>query len=769
MADPASVIVDTSDLDAVDITDSQISVPLADGSVVVDLRPPQKDDKADFDANLADDMELDDLQTLANSLLDGIEADIQSRSEWESTRTRGLELLGLKIEEPRGDLGGSSAPLEGMSTVRHPLLCEAVIRGSSNAIGELLPAEGPVKVKNVGQETGQSDELAEELEKDMNHYLTDVATEYYPDTKRMLFWTFFGGSGWKKVYSCPIRRRPVSESVDANDLIVSNSATDLWNCGRVTHKITMRPSVMKRMQLLGVYRDVALTQPTTQTNQVDDKKANIEGIKTRQDRPEDQPYTLYECYCEWDFNEFAPKQFKGEGIPLPYRVTLEKDTRVVLEIHRNWKKDDEACLPRKYFVKYPFIEAMGIYGLGLVHILGNATQALTAAWREMLDAGMFANFPGFIYLKSMGKQLTNEFRVPPGGGVGLDSPNGDIRQAAMPLPYKDITPGLLGLVDKISEASQRLGGTADLPVGEGKQDAPVGTTLALIEQATKIESTVHKGLHKAQAEEFQLLVERFREDPEALWRHNPKCKTQWTAERFEQALDNCDLIPVADPNVPSHLHRLMKATGLMQIAGNPVFSGLFDLKKVVGRALHMAKIDDVDDLWAPPSDGPPPDPAAQAKLIAAQTGQQKAETDAAKLQFQQHSEAAKNALKTQELQSKQDIATVDLSKELVIHGADKAKAEHSQGIAAGDQKIKAAKIASDHTLGQQGIALEAQKQHHETTMNLGQQATDAHKAARDAALDVSKHLGDEVHRAHERTMDVKEFNKPEPKKPKGKK
>ncbi len=186
------------------------------------------------------------------NVLEGIDADISSRSEWEATRTRGIDLLGLKLEEPRSDVGSQGMGLEGMSTVRHPLLLEAVLRGSSNAIGELLPAEGPVKIKNVGEESGEADKQAETYQKDFNHYLTDIATEYYPDTKRMLFWVFFGGCGWKKIYSCPIRRRPVSESVDANDLIISNAATDLWNAGRITHRITMRPSIMKRKSQLFV-------------------------------------------------------------------------------------------------------------------------------------------------------------------------------------------------------------------------------------------------------------------------------------------------------------------------------------------------------------------------------------------------------------------------------------------------------------------------------------------------------------------------------------
>ncbi len=677
----SSITVETDDPDVVNDNGSNgVVVRMDDGSVVVDLSPPKDDTKSKkFDSNLALDMGTDGLRSLAETLLEGINADLQSRTEWEATRTRGIELLGLKIEEPRSDLGSSSAPLEGMSTVRDSTLLDAVLRGQSNAIGELLPADGPVKIKNIGQENTATDQQADDLEEEFNHYLTDIATEYYPDTKRMLFWTYFGGSGWKKVYSCPIRRRPVSESIDANDLIVSNAATDLWNAGRVTHRITMRPSVMKRMQFLGVYRDVNLGQPTADANRVKDKQDSVEGIKPVSIRPEDQPYTLYECYCEWDLDEYAPKQFKGKSIPLPYRVTIDKDSREILEIHRNWKEDDEACLPRKYFVRYPYVEGMGIYGIGLVHILGNATIALTAAEREMLDTGMFANFPGYVYLKQLGRQLTNEFRIPPGGGVGLDVPSGRIGDGIMPLPYKDVSGGLMALWDKLKADAQRLGGTADLPIGEGVQNTPVGTILAVIEQATKVESAVHKGLHHAQSEEFQLLKERFEEDPEAFWRHNPSNQTAWTEEKFLAALKNSQLVPVADPNTPSHMHRIAKGMVIKQLQqANP---GLYNARAVDERVLAMARVDDAADLFAPaPTGPPPPDPnmiAAQAKLITAQTGQAKVQADGQNKQAELANDAAQR-------QADETAETAKLAQAMIVHAGNQKNADRQHVLAATD-------------------------------------------------------------------------------------
>lgn len=659
-----SVTIETDDESAVQPQGDGIVVRLPDGAVVVDISPPKKESASKFDDNLAKEMPADQLANLAETLMQGIDADLQSRSQWESIRSKGIDLLGLKLDDPRSDLGSSSAPLEGMSTVRDSTLLEAVLKGQANAIGELLPSGGPVKVENEGEGTTVDDKLAEALERDLNTYLTTDATEYYPDTKRMFFWTYFGGSGWKKVYSCPIRRRPVSESIDANDLIISNAATDLWNAGRITHRITMRPSVMKRMQFLGVYRDVELTQPQQVNNKVDDKKEAIEGVQNSGNiRPEDQPYTLYECYCEYDLDEYAPQQFKGEGIPLPYRVTIDKDSRQILEVHRNWKEDDEACLPRKYFVRYPYIEGMGIYGIGLVNVLGNAAAALTGAEREMLDAGMFACFPGFLFLKQATKQLTNEFRVAPGSGVPIQSESGRIGDAVMPLPYKDITPGLLNLWNAIKEDARRLGGTADLPVGEGVQNAPVGTILAMIEQATKVESAVHKGFYFAQSEEFQLLKERFIEDPEAFWRHKPK--SQWTKETFLAALQNVELTPKADPNTPSHMHRIAKAMAIEQMAtASPT---IYDRKEVDSYVFEVMKVSDYQRFFskAAPS-GPDPNViTATAKLITAQNQQQKNQTDA-------QLGAAKIADGQAERKSKEDIETTKLAQAVIVHGSNQA-------------------------------------------------------------------------------------------------
>lgn len=737
-----SVVIDTNEPDDIDVDHDvgQIGIPLEDGAVVINLndyRDQDDDGKNDkFDDNLALKMDGGELAIIANDLIEGIESDITSRAQWETTYTQGIDLLGLKLETPRGDVGTSSSPLEGMSTVRHPLLLEAVLRSQANAAGELLPSSGPAKIQNDGDETTQSDDQAEFLEKDFNHYLTKVATEYYPDTRRTLFWSSFGGSGFKKLYHCPLRRRPVSESVDAKDLIVSNNATDLTNAPRVTHRIPMKPSVMKRMQILGVYRDVSLGQPTPDTPRIDAKLESTQGVTPKNDRPQDQDFTLYETYCELIIDKFAPTQFKGKELPLPYKVTIDKDSREILELRRFWKQDDKQCMRKERIVKYPYVEALGIYGIGLLHILGNSTRAMTAAWREALDAGMFASFPGFIYSKGAGKQLSNEFRIAPGGGMGIDTGNVPIGQAVMPLPYHDVTPGLMTLIDKISEATQRVGGTAEMPVGEGVQNAPVGTTLALIEQATKVESAVHKGLHAAQAKELEILLDLFREDPESFWAHNTDPSTDWDEPKLIAALDNYKLVPASDPNVPSHMHRIAKALAAVQLMQTPQFQGLLDPKDVLSLVLRMGKID--LPVQTPSPQQAPPDPSmimAQAKLVTAQTQQQKAAADAQNAQ-------AETQLRQAEIATDREVATTNFAKELVIHQNDQASDQREQQNAARDQQLQAQQQAHDQQMDRTQQMIQAAKVTNDMVANRRQHALDQQQALTDAMQDHRQHAFD---------------------------
>jgi hypothetical protein len=823
--------------------DGAAKIENPDGSLTIDFAPKTaKQSKGDWDANLALEIDPAELSRIATELLDGINMDDLSRKDWLDTRARGIGLLGLKLSEPKAE-----ANAEGVSTVQHPLLLEATLRFQANARGELLPAAGPLKIRNdapmppklpdpppmppmppqmghnggppmsgngaggspinpsaapgggtppsppvtppsspagasggpppppagasgppappspapppptgmmappkpvlPGGMTNASDELAEALETDMNHWLTAVATEYYPDTDRMLFWVGCGGQGIKKVYNCPLRRRPVSESIDAEDLIVSNAETNLENCGRITHRIKMRPSVLKRMQLVGAYRDVDL--PTNQLmlpDPVKEKKLEIQGITPHPtQRPQDTDYEIYECYCELDIEGFEHKE-KGKitGLQLPYIVTIHKDSREILALRRNWRKDDKMCMAKEYFVDFPFVRALGFYGIGLIHILGNTTSALTAAWRIQLDAGMFSSFPGFIYAKQFGRQLTNQFRVPPGGGVPIDTGGLPITQAIMPLPYKEPGSAFMQLTQNIEQLGQRLGGTAEMNIGEGKQDAPVGTTLALIEQATKTMDAVHKRLTAAQGKEFMLLKERFKEDPESFWRHN-KTKFAWQKAQFLMALEDNKLVPVADPNNPTSMHRIAKAVVIKTLQqGAP---DLYDPIAVDTRIMRIAGIDP-EGLFRPTPAPPPPDPSLIAAQAKQQANQQMAQSQQLQMmiklkiaQLQSQDKAQDRTSREKAEQLKIMLERLKIQEESIIH---KSESQH-------DMQLEAMKLLMDHHRAQaetqNDIALKQHQTAADMQMEQQRQISDQHLKTGGMVADAVRD-----HAAHQQEM-----------------
>ena len=634
-------------------------------------------------SNLVDDIDSGELVRISEELMRGVRDDIESRREWIEDRAQGIKLLGLKIEIPGLQGATDGAPVEGMSKIRHPLLLEAVLRFQANARSEMLPTDGPVKIRNDAvASTIEQDALGNALEKDLNHYLTAVASEYYPDTDRMLLMLGFGGTSFKKVYFCPLRNRPVSESVDADDLIVSNSATDLRNAKRVTHRTTMRPSTVKRLQILGVYRDVDLSTPKPiDLDSVQREKNAQQGISQESFNPEDRDREIYECYCELDIEGFEHK-YKGKesGLEIPYRVTIDVSTKEILSIVRNYDEDD-ADLPtaRQNFVKYTFVPGMGFYDLGLLHILGNTTNALTAAWREMLDAGMYANFPGFLMADTGARQNTNIFRVPPGGGALVKTGGLPISQAIMPLPYKDVGSGLMTLSDNMATTGARIGGTAEMAVGEGKQDAPVGTTLAMIEQATKVLNAVHKRMHAAQAEEFQLLARCFKENPESFWQRKGKPSYPWDEHTFVQALNDCELIPQADPNTSSQTQRLMKIMALKQLAAaNP---SMYDPIAIDTAALKAIGWSNPEQFLVPQSaqQNPPPELIqAQAMMkvndMKAQAAMQDSQTKAHAAQMKGHADLMKAKIDLIKAQNEMDLA----ERQLQEKSADRIARERIQ-------------------------------------------------------------------------------------------
>jgi hypothetical protein len=418
-----------------------------------------------------------------------------------------------------------------------------------------------------------------------------------------------------------------------------------------------------------------------------------------------------------------------------------------LALRRNWRKEDKMCMAKEYFVDFAFVRALGFYGIGLIHILGNTTSALTAAWRIQLDAGMFSSFPGFIYAKQFGRQLTNQFRVPPGGGVPIDTGGLPINQAIMPLPYKEPGSAFMQLTQNIEQLGQRVGGTAEMQIGEGKQDAPVGTTLALIEQATKTMDAVHKRLTSAQAKEFQLLKDRFKEDPEAFWRHTTKQTMKWEKVQFLEALEHNNLVPVADPNNPTSMHRIAKAVVIKTLQqGAP---DLYDPIAVDTRIMRIAGIDP-EGLFRPTPAPPPPDPsliAAQAKQQANQMAQQSQQMqmqikmEIAKLQSQDKMQDRASREKTEQL--KIMLERLKIQEESIIH---RDQAHH-------DMQLEATKMLMDHHRAQAESQNDIAMKQRESAADLQQQPqenlTEHHMKTGGMVMDAMRD-----HAAHQQEMEL---------------
>jgi hypothetical protein len=618
--DPVTIVIQEDADEPVE----NVGIERADGSLVIRLdgkrlRKETTSRAQDHDANLAEHIDERELARICDELLNGIESDRQSRLEWLERRAAGIKHLALKIENPRSPSADADTAVEGQATVRTPILLDAVLRFQANARGELLPAGGPVKMHDDStiktphrgfleqqmqvprEERGDDRDIyAEMLETLFNRYLTVVDKEYYPDTNRMFLMQGFGGCGFKKVYRCPIRRRPVSRAIDAADIIVSDNEVSLHECGRVTHVILMRQSVLRRMQLAGTYLDVDITTPIApEMDALKEAEHDVAGLAAWSQRPEDYKHTIYECYCEQDIAGYEHTESgRITGLPLPYRVTIDKDSQTILEVRRNWNQGDDRHIKHMPIVKYPFVDGLGFYGIGLLHIMGNATAAVTTAWRLALDSAGFSSWPGFLYSDTIGRQDTMTFRVGLGAGVRINTGGQPIGNNVMALPYKDATPGLVQVTQHIEDEARRVGGTPELMVGEGRQDVPVGTTLAMLDQAVKVLDSVHKGMHIAQAEEFSLMRDLFIEDPDALLCAAPNAPGwEWERNDLIQALKDCNLTPQADPNTPSHTIRVMKAVALVQLVQlNPP---MWDLHAVVRRVATMVGLGNVDELFAP--------------------------------------------------------------------------------------------------------------------------------------------------------------------------
>jgi hypothetical protein len=756
---PRDIDLDADDGDIDYDRATKIETP--DGGVVVYVGPrriPKED--TEFGDNLAEALPDTQLNSLADELLRLIEQDNESRREWLDTRARGMELMGLRIEAMRSTGSEGSAPLEGQSQIRATLLAEAVIRFGANAFSELCPTDGPAKVsEDTSGSTEDLDSMSDALEHDLNHYLTVVDKPWVPDTDQMLLRVGLDGCVFKKIYHDPILRRPISRAVFGDDLIVNNSATSIYDAGRVTHRVFMRPSMIRRMQLCGAYRDIDLSEPGyIEKSPTELQSEQISGIRRFDSwERDDRDHEIMETYCELDLEGFEHEtDGEPDGLAVPYKVAIHKETRTVLELRRNWNEDDEMCLPKTYFVQFPFIRGFGFYAIGLSHLLGNITNGITAAWREIVDAGMFANFPGLLLAKGAARQNNNIFRIPPGGSAEVETGGLPIQQVAMGMPYKSPDAVWVGFVQQLNQEGKSLGGTAEIMVGEGRQDAPVGTTLALIEQAIKPLLATHKRLCAAQSDELQLLCERFREDPESFWRSNKRSAWNWDEQVFLQALNTNEVVTRADPNTASHLQRMLRNAALYQMAKDE--PGAFNVMTIRRMCIRGIGFSNPDQFLNQNPQPPPPDPKAQAAMLTGQAAMLDANTRAGQLQLdlrdkpmddQQHQVDAQVKMATSQMGlQKQQLATKTAGFQ-AQNEARKPQMERQKQVHEGQQK----QLDRAHD-----TATQMREQAHELNLERGgwahEQQLHAVDRQHEAQMGVREQMHDRVMGAQERQFDA---------------
>ena len=571
-----------------------------DGSAIVgEYAEEQPIPEISHDSNLAEFMEDADLGKLSSDLVGEIDDDIASRQDWQETYKRGLEFLGMQYED-------RAEPFEGSSGVIHPLLAESVTQFQAQAYREMLPATGPIRTQIVGAQDEQIVKQAERVKDYMNYMITYEMEEYDPEMDQMLFYLPVVGSTFKKIYFDQLKGRPVSKFVHAEDLVVPYGATDLASSPRITHVIKMDSNEVRKLQLVGFYRDVDLpSEAGTDDNQseVTDAINEIQGVY-----PGNSSYelTLYEVHTDLDLPGFEDLDETGDmsGLKLPYIVTIIEDTGEVLAVRRNYEEADIMKKRNQYFVHYKFLPGLGFYGLGLTHMIGGLAQASTSILRQLIDAGTLSNLPaGF---KSRGARIRDEDNpLQPGEFRDIDVAGTDIRSSLMTLPFKEPSGTLYNLLGTLVDAGRRFAAMADMKIGEMSGETPVGTTMAIMERGTKVMSAIHKRLHYSQKIEFKLLAKVFA-DTMQLYPYMPS--TEFGPEVFAQDFDaRVDVLPVSDPNIFSMAQRIALAqTQLQLVQSNPQVhggpQGLYQAYRKMYEALGVSNIDAI--LPMPPQPAP---------------------------------------------------------------------------------------------------------------------------------------------------------------------
>jgi len=570
-----------------------------EGGATLDFDPmsdmPQE---IEFYSNLSESMDEQELDRLSDELLSELENDRSSRKDWEESYIKGLDLLGLKYEQ-------RTRPFSGASGVTHPLLAESATQFQATAFKELLPANGPVRTAVMGEETPDKYAQSQRVQEFMNYQLMNKMEDYTPEFDQMLFYLPLAGSTFKKVYFDELMDRAVSKFIPAEDLVVNYMASDLDSCERITQIINMSYNDFRKKQVSGFYKDIEIMPSEVDPSEVRKKYDEMEGIKPSYI---DKSIRLYEFHVSLDLEGFEDKGMDGEptGIKIPYIVTIEDGSGKIVGIRRNYAKDDEKKLKKRYFVHYKFLPGIGFYGLGLIHLIGSLSRAATQMLRQLIDAGTLANLPaGF---KSRGLKIRDDAEpIQPGEFRDIDAPNGDLRNALLPLPYKEPSQTLFSLLGFVVQSGQRFAAITDLQVGDANQNAPVGTTMALLERGSKVMSGIHKRCHYSQKKEFKLLFDVFSEYlPETYPYSVEGADRTVKAEDFS---DRVDVLPVSDPNIFSTTQRVTLAQTELQLAQSA--PDIHNIKEAYRRMYEALGVKDIDQILRKDTPMAPKDPATE--------------------------------------------------------------------------------------------------------------------------------------------------------------
>ena len=575
------------------------AVNIGIGDMEISLRPEPKNSE-DFDENLADLIDERELDSLGSELIDDFEKDQQDRKEWIQTYVEGLKLLGLRYEE-------RTEPWQGACGVFHPMLTESVVRFQAEGIMETFPAAGPVKTKIVGRETPETTEAAERVQEDMNYQLTEVMTEYRPEHEKMLWSLPLAGSAFKKVYYDPSKGRQMAVFIPAEDIIVPYGASNLETAERVTHVMRKTENEVVKLQEAGFYRDVDLGAPGYELDDIEKQKAEENGMSAIQD----DRYRILEMHVDLDLKGFEHKDKKGRatGIALPYVVTVEKGTGTVLAIRRNWYEGDELHLKRQHFVHYQYIPGFGFYGYGLIHLIGGYAKSATMLIRQLVDAGTLSNLPGG--LKSRGLRIKgDDTPIQPGEFRDVDVPSGSIRDNILPLPYKEPSQVLFALFQNIVEEGRSFASSGDMNVSDMSAQAPVGTTLALLERQLKVMGAVQSRMHYTMKQEFKLLKVIIADYTPEEYDYEPE---DGDRKAKKSDYDAVDVIPVSDPNAATMAQKIVQYQAVMQLAQTA--PQLYDMSFLHRQMIEVLGVKNAEKLVKTEDDATPVDPVQETQNL----------------------------------------------------------------------------------------------------------------------------------------------------------